>query len=206
MARKTKEEAEKTYHDLLKAAAALFSAQGVANTTLNEIAKTAGLTRGALYWHFKDKDDIIRALCDSYALPHYSRFEQAILKSGEDQPAAAFRRAVFDIIEAILNDAQLAQATRLIVHNVEATDSSSDLQVYLHKEHDGLENAVIKTFHAMAEAGELRDGLDPTLAARGFICFFIGMINEHFWPLGAFDLRDTGKAMIDMYLDGVLAK
>ena len=204
MARKTKEEAEKTYHELLKAAGALFSAQGVANTTLDDIAQEAGLTRGALYWHFKNKDDIIRALCEAYALPHYNAFEQALLNVPNTNPATTFRTTVLDLLDAIVSDAQLGQATRLIVHNVEATDSSSDLQAYLHEEHERLETAVKKTFGVIADAGELRDGIEPELAAQGFICFFIGLMNEHFWPLGTFDIAKQGPAMIDLYLNGIL--
>ncbi len=53
--RKTKEEAQQTRSNLLNAALNVFYERGVSKVSLDEIAKTAGVTRGALYWHFKNK-------------------------------------------------------------------------------------------------------------------------------------------------------
>ena len=56
--RKTKEEAQQTRSNLLNAALNVFYERGVSKASLDEIAKTAGVTRGALYWHFKNKEDL----------------------------------------------------------------------------------------------------------------------------------------------------
>ncbi|MBE0690797.1 MAG: TetR family transcriptional regulator, partial [Anaerolineae bacterium] len=58
MVRKTKEEAELTRQAVLAAALKVFSRQGYAATRLEEIADEAGVTRGAIYWHFKNKADL----------------------------------------------------------------------------------------------------------------------------------------------------
>lgn len=60
--RKTKEEAMQTRHNLLLSALEVFSEQGVARASLNMIANRAGVTRGAVYWHFKNKEEIFEAL------------------------------------------------------------------------------------------------------------------------------------------------
>lgn len=60
--RKTKTEALKTKEHLMLAALETFYRKGIARTSLNEIAQTAGVTRGALYWHFKNKEDLFDAL------------------------------------------------------------------------------------------------------------------------------------------------
>ncbi|MDO5072925.1 MAG: TetR family transcriptional regulator [Neisseria animaloris] len=66
--RKTKVEALKTREDLMLAALETFYHKGVARASLNEIAQAAGVTRGALYWHFKNKEDLFdglfQRLCD----------------------------------------------------------------------------------------------------------------------------------------------
>ncbi len=56
--RKTKEEAAETRQALLRAALAVFSRQGYAATRLEDVAHEAGVTRGAIYWHFKSKADL----------------------------------------------------------------------------------------------------------------------------------------------------
>ena len=62
MVRKTKEDTEQTYTALLDAAERVFKDKGVAAATLNDIAGAAGMTRGAIYWHFKDKEELFDAL------------------------------------------------------------------------------------------------------------------------------------------------
>lgn len=58
MARKTKQQALETRQHILDVAMRLFSQQGVSSTSLAEIAQAAGVTRGAIYWHFKNKSDL----------------------------------------------------------------------------------------------------------------------------------------------------
>lgn len=58
MARKTKQQALETRQHILDVALRLFSQQGVSATSLAEIANAAGVTRGAIYWHFKNKSDL----------------------------------------------------------------------------------------------------------------------------------------------------
>lgn len=59
MARKTKEMAEITRKEILKAALEIFSEKNYSSVTIVEIAKKANLTKGAVYWHFKNKKDIL---------------------------------------------------------------------------------------------------------------------------------------------------
>lgn len=60
--RRTKEEAQKTREQLLISAKKLFTEKGFSSTALSDIVQNAGLTRGAAYWHFKNKDEIYIAV------------------------------------------------------------------------------------------------------------------------------------------------
>lgn len=60
--RRTKEDAEKTRQALLASAERLFLAKGVMQTSLNDIAYEAGVTRGALYWHFENKARLLHQM------------------------------------------------------------------------------------------------------------------------------------------------
>jgi AcrR family transcriptional regulator len=44
----------------------LFTEQGYDNTSLREISERLGVTKAALYYHFKSKDDIVASLIESY--------------------------------------------------------------------------------------------------------------------------------------------
>ncbi len=62
MARKTKEEAEQTRSEILRSALDIFCEKGYSRTTFDEIARRINLTKGAVYWHFRNKPDLIAAL------------------------------------------------------------------------------------------------------------------------------------------------
>ena len=64
MARRTKDEAEQTRDAILDAAEKVFYKRGVARTSLDEIARAAKVTRGAVYWHFKDKMELSEAMVE----------------------------------------------------------------------------------------------------------------------------------------------
>ncbi len=80
MARKTKEEAEKTRQALIESAFRVFRTKGYSKTTLQDIANDAGVTRGAVYWHFKNKPDIFGKLMD-HAFKPVETFFEGILES-----------------------------------------------------------------------------------------------------------------------------
>ena len=56
--RKTPQEAAETRLKVVDAALKLFSRYGYSSTTLNMIARESGMSRGPIYWHFKNKDDL----------------------------------------------------------------------------------------------------------------------------------------------------
>ena len=68
--RRTKAEAEQTREAVLAAAITVFLKRGIARATLEEIARAAGVTRGAIYWHFRDKLEIFLALEERANFPN----------------------------------------------------------------------------------------------------------------------------------------
>ena len=106
MARKTREEALATRERLLDAAQRLFREHGVTRTSLAEVATAAGMTRGAVYWHFKDKADLFRAMCDRATLPLDASFDQ-VVQSASTDPLGTLRTLS---IGALLQDHLARQA------------------------------------------------------------------------------------------------
>ena len=103
MVRRTKEDALATRASLLDAAERLFQAKGVSRTSLNDIALEAGTTRGAIYWHFKDKADLFNAMMARVTLPLESAFQQA--SAGED-PLPGLRECVLRALRHTAGDEQ----------------------------------------------------------------------------------------------------
>jgi len=51
---------------ILTTAMSLFAQKGFANTSMNDIVRESGLSKGGVYWHFKSKDDLIAAIFDTF--------------------------------------------------------------------------------------------------------------------------------------------
>ena len=81
--RRTKEEAEATRAKLLKTALSVFSAKGYAATTLDDVAKAAKVTRGAIYWHFKSKADLYNTLIQELSARGATVVQQAVAEGGK---------------------------------------------------------------------------------------------------------------------------
>jgi TetR/AcrR family acrAB operon transcriptional repressor len=78
MVRKTKEDAELTRLRIIDAARAVFLARGVSKSTLEHIATEANVTRGAVYWHFKNKTDIFHAIREQVFLPLIDQMDDTL--------------------------------------------------------------------------------------------------------------------------------
>ena len=74
--RKTKLEAEQTREAILDAAEHVFYEHGVTGASLEEVARLAGVTRGAVYWHFESKLQIFLAITQRCILPHDEALRQ----------------------------------------------------------------------------------------------------------------------------------
>lgn len=82
MARKTKEEADRTRTRILASALALFVKKGYERTTFNDIAARLKMTKGAVYWHFESKEALLIALVDEM-LTKFERQIAAIMPKEE---------------------------------------------------------------------------------------------------------------------------
>ena len=74
--RRTKEDAEQTRQAILESAMDIFYEKGYSKTTFDEIAKRINLTKGAVYWYFRNKPDIVAALINDFVQKHIKRLEE----------------------------------------------------------------------------------------------------------------------------------
>jgi AcrR family transcriptional regulator len=103
MARKTKDEAEKTRNAILDAAEGVFYERGVSRTSIAQIAKAAGVTRGAVYWHFRDKLELCTAMADRVFLPHEDMLNKLVAKSS-DTPLSDLKDALIHALILMATD------------------------------------------------------------------------------------------------------
>ena len=80
MPRKTKEESIKTRSLLLEAALDVFPEKSFSEVTLSVIAERVGMTKGALYWHFKNKSDLLSKLIGEIFLDSEMEFAEKLVE------------------------------------------------------------------------------------------------------------------------------
>jgi TetR/AcrR family transcriptional regulator, acrAB operon repressor len=208
MARRTKEDAQATRNRLLDAAECLFQAQGVSRTSLQDIARRAGATRGAIYWHFKDKADLFNAMMERVTLPLEAAFEDGgeLLQTDKLTDADALlriRRATIDALSRIVSDAQTRRVFEVATQKVEYVEELRAVRL----RHLAIRQSFVSRFEQSIELAAQQGGLalpmPAALAARGFHALVDGLIQNWLLDPQAFDLLDVGQRAMDVFLTGL---
>jgi TetR/AcrR family acrAB operon transcriptional repressor len=203
MARKTKEEAQLTRSQLLEAAERLFSERGVAGTTLNDIATAAGLTRGAIYWHFQNKTDLIHALWDQVALPLYESFAE-VAQSMPDDPLGRIQIKSTTVLCQVVRDARVRNLLSILLLKCEYVDEPGGLRDgYLIKRADCLAE-ITEEFRLAVAQGQLPATLDPKFATIGLMAMIDGLSFHWLMNPTLFPLEEHAANYIRTYLQGLV--
>lgn len=118
MARKTKQQALETRQHILDVTIRLFSQQGVSSTSLAQIAQAAGVTRGAIYWHFKDKSDLFSEIWE-LSESSISDLESEYRAKFPDDPLSVLREILVYILEATVVEERRRLMMEIIFHKCE---------------------------------------------------------------------------------------
>ena len=121
--RKTKLEAEKTRQHLLDAALEVFWRKGVTSASLQEIAEEAGVTRGALYWHFANKEALFEALFVRQQADFIAFFDERTLRESADVWEHT-RQSLIAVCRAICEDARQYKFCSVMFLKCEQTESN----------------------------------------------------------------------------------
>ena len=204
MARKTKEDTEKTYNALLEAAAELFQRQGYSATTMHEIAKAAGMTRGAFYWHFSSKSDVVKAIWEHHALPDFQPIKERLLSLPSVNPAKVYREQVDCMLKLFSEESGVGRAMFIVSHNMEVSDKVDGLIDFMAEQHMMFEMVLLTALETIHEAGQLNPTVTPKEAAQGCMCLLLGLINKALLPFTAMQLDKEGGAIFHTYLNAIL--
>lgn len=203
MARRTKEDALKTREDILDAAERLFERDGVSRTTLQAIAAEAGITRGAIYWHFKDKADLFNAMMDRIAWPiDYVYREDESSVSEQDDPIGALRAVMLECVDIIARDAQVQRLLSICSYQTEYTGEMAVVRQRMLQARATVYARNLAAFRHPRVLAALRPGLQPEAVARTMQHALMGMIDSWVLTPGAFDLREATIQAIDLILQG----
>jgi TetR/AcrR family acrAB operon transcriptional repressor len=205
MARRTKAEALVTRDRILDAAERVFSRRGASRPSLEDIAAAAGVTRGAIYWHFRNKADLFAAMLARVTLP----MEEMVGRSGDDaltDPLGYIRRCMVTVLRKTTDDAQTRRVFEIVCHKCEYVDEMARVRDrYVEMRADclgelerGVRNAIRR--------GLLPAGVNARSAAVGLHALVDGLISNWLLEPKYFPLAREAGRMVDQYLAGLGAR
>lgn len=201
MVRRKKEDAIKTRELLIDAAERVFFDKGVAATTLEQIAQEAGMTRGAVYWHFKNKMEIFDAMHDRVKLPMDLMFEQV---SKDECPIGALRDFCIFMLRNLGKDERSRLVFSILMLKCE---ESENIFANIEKRKKKREDVIAKfqkIFAAAHKEGWLVKGVTAKAASIALHAYITGIFTDYLRNSESYDIRSAAPKMIDIFFRGVL--
>ena len=180
---------------ILASAAQLFIEHGYIGLSMRQIAEAVGVTKAAIYYHFRDKEDLFLAVLEDYL----ERVEALIIDIQQeefdcrDRIGLLIRRILYQPVD---QRAMIRLASQEMVH-LSADSQKSFGEIY--------HSRFIQRIETMLEAGILEGQIrvvDPRVATWSLL----GMMYPYFYPVHSSDVslsEDTIGQLIQIYLDGV---
>lgn len=176
MARRTKEESAQTRARLIAAAREQFERHGYARTTLEQIARSAGLTRGAVYFHFSDKAALFRAMRDEVELPLVDRIGPDLSAGPDGDPLAAIERFMLTVVATIGNCEATRRTFEILLFGCEYVDALAEELVLQRRRHAELRDRLHEAYLRARALQLLRPAIDPATAALETTVFLSGLL------------------------------
>lgn len=198
MARRTREEAERTRSTILDAAFEVFTRKGFVRTTLNDIAEAAGVTRGAIYWHFKDKVELFNTLSDE--------MDREAAVGPEDLPVEEvtslerIRELSLKYLSHFENNSRYAVFYEMLLYTTEHTLDLEPVLNHERQKHRAIRGKLGIVFTRLKEQGRLRSDLDPSEAALALVAFIVGLIEVWLFDRASFSLIQTAPSLLTSFL------
>lgn len=183
MVRKTKEDAELTRQRIINAAREVFLVRGVSRSTLEHIATQAEVTRGAVYWHFKNKTDIFHAIRDQVFLPLIDRMDDMLatetnVEKNEDpltQIENSLSATIIDLNESI----EMRQTYEIMMIKCEYVDEFATVLQQILGNCSSITEKIQRAYERAQAQNILAGSHTPLALALDTHLFFSGLL--HMW-------------------------
>ncbi len=177
MVRKTKEEAEQTRQEIIHAARRVFHACGVSRSSLDRIAREAGVTRGAVYWHFKDKAELFFAMRDAVFEPMLGSTDAILYDPALSNPLDAIEGSIREFFRVLVEDGEFRQVFEIMVSRCEYVDEFASVEQEVGRPALEFLQKIERMYRLAADKGCLRPGLEPGMVARDTWAFTSGLLH-----------------------------
>lgn len=200
--KRTKEEAAITRRQILKAALRTFSDKGYSDTRLEDVAQEAGVTRGAIYWHFENKEDLYLQLTEELFEKYQRQVHLALAIEGS--PLTRIRNLLKELFVMLEEDEEFRATYTTSLFRTTMTSKMHDqlnrFVAFMSQLAQTLGNLILEGI----EAGEIEPKTNPFVAAVALVSYINGV--EVTW-LGApetFSVKRIAGDLADFLLRGIV--
>ena len=179
MVRKTKLDAELTRQRIIDAAREVFLARGVSRSTLEHIATQADVTRGAVYWHFKNKTEIFHALRDQVFLPLIDRMDDTLAVESSDDPLTQIENSLCDTVHDLNKNIQMRQTYEIMMTKCEYVDEFATVLQQILNNCSNITDKFELAYERAKSKSLLAGSHTPRALALDTHLFFSGLL--HLW-------------------------
>ena len=200
--RRTKEDAEETRQKLLHSALEVFGEKGFAAPRLADIAAAAGLTRGAIYWHFKNKEELFLELIRSRINPFIQVVEEIFVR--RLSPLNALKAIVAEVPGALLNQDDLLANQKLIFFKKRAVGGFPQVESLIGDELAELKKRVVALIRKGQKAGELI-AVKPEAVLVSLMALIVGLAEMVVEGRETQRIHDNLESITSLFIRGVQA-
>ena len=190
--RRRKDDSEQTRTAILDAAEHRFCEAGYAAATLEAISRAAGVTRGAFYWHFKDKAELLAALHARSLLPQEQFLAAVADAAGPGDPLDQISQAG---IEA-LREFEVDESRQRMFRIMSDLGTGPEGRVTLARLEAELRGQMQRVMQRARDEGALHPDFTPQEAAALIHVTFIGLLSEWLRSGHGFSLAEFGEKLV----------
>jgi TetR/AcrR family acrAB operon transcriptional repressor len=197
MARKTREEAMETRERLLESALEIMSEKPFSKVSMNEIAEKIGLSKGAVYWHFKNKDDLLINLVEAICVEGKGDLgtREADFDSWND-----LRRYFCDEMKRSIENDRYKRLSMLMQRKVEWPGNVQEKIFSLGRAWDRTErNMVENVLEKMRIGGAIRGDVRTDEIAALITAIFRGLMISQFLGFFSMDIEKQANFIFDSF-------
>ena len=191
---------EQSRRELVSIAIDCFARYGYQGTSIDRIARAAGVTKGALYYHFKDKEALLFGALDD----RIGGFERVVVERVTKlrDPLAA----LYAVADTCVEQATRSNHRRfMLTLMVEALDTYPALSERFQQMMRRFREFLANTVRIGQSKGVFRADVDPALAARIFVAGLFGTEMQYYQDPRTIPLRESVRAATDQFCAWLVA-
>jgi TetR/AcrR family acrAB operon transcriptional repressor len=201
--RKTKDDAELTRQKILDSAMSVFSKVGYSNARLEDIAREAGVTRGALYHHFGGKPEVYTALVNERFKEANTVFSEIVQSSAS--PSEKLRALLVETLSLLENSEEYRKVQELVLFRTAYVPELEEGMQYKKKSTNGTISYIEDLIKLGMESGEFGKNLDPHMAAIAAVGLFSGVSTLWLLDSSMFSVKMYAERVADIFIKGISA-